>query len=105
MDRPDFLMTGVGPGTTNKKQYEQNHVRHAAIVLPLRYPDGSTALAVQCYYNLQKSTGNVISSKLLPEPPLTERAVQYAKDKGFCKGQGADYKDVIKTQEDRLRGK
>ena len=102
-DRPEFLisMGKTGMTTFDRTRLEQNSTRHAHIRLPLRYPDGALAMTLDCFINTQRSV--VISAQFLPDPPPTERAVEYSKELGFCRGPGADYKGAITRQENRLR--
>lgn len=51
---------------------------------------------------LRSRAGTAQSAEILPEPSLSDKAIAYGREKGFCKGPAAGYKATINEAEKQI---
>jgi predicted small lipoprotein YifL len=86
IDQPQFTYNGDEYDWT---RFQQSFSRHPDIEIWGRYPDGSVVADIECHVETQ--TRKINWARLLPNPPLTDKAWAYAKSQRWCQEDSPDY--------------
>lgn len=92
IEQEEFLYDGA---KYNWQMFAQNFPPHTYIYYTLTMRDGSPAATAECYIATQQR--RVLSARLMPRPPVTGAAVEFAKAIGACEEQNPDYSKILAT--------
>lgn len=94
IDRPEII---VNNDKFDWVSFTQNFPPHTHVYYTLILPNGHAGAAADCYIATERR--RVLNASLMPQPPLTDEAVQYVKSIGGCEEQHPDYAKMIEEFE------
>jgi hypothetical protein len=80
IDQPQFTYNGDEYDWT---RFQGSVFRHPDVDIWARYPDGSVVAEIECHIDAQNR--KVDWARLLPHPPMTEKAWEYVKSEQWCR--------------------
>jgi hypothetical protein len=80
IDRPQFTYNGEEYDWT---RFQQSSSRHPDLEIWASYPDGNLVADIECHVDAQNRKINW--ARLLPNPPLTDKSWDFAKNKRWCR--------------------
>jgi hypothetical protein len=86
IDQPQFTYNGDEYDWT---RFQGSVFRHPDLDIWARYPDGSVVAEIECHIDAQNR--KVDWARLLPNPPMTDKAWEYAKSEQWCQEEWPDY--------------
>ena len=86
IDQPQFTYNG---DEYTWQRFQQSFSRHPDVEIWARYPDGSVVADIECHVDTQNR--KVDWARLLPNPPIADKAWEYAKSEQWCQEQSPDY--------------
>ena len=86
IDQPQFTYNG---DEYTWQRFQQSVSRHPDVEIWARYPDGSVVADIECHVDAQNR--KIDWARLLPNPPITDKAWGYAKSEQWCQEQWPDY--------------
>jgi hypothetical protein len=86
IDQPQFTYNGDEYDWT---RFQGSVFRHPDVDIWARYLDGSVVAEIECHIDAQNR--KVDWARLLPNPPMTDKAWEYARSQQWCEEDWPDY--------------
>ena len=85
-DQPEFIING---DKFDWHRFQQSSSRHPDVEIVAPYPDSSVVVDIEC--NIDAQNRKIAWARVLPNPPLTDKAWTFAKSKRWCQEDSPDY--------------